>query len=338
MMEAIGRRKKITIIYCLLASYVKRDIEILKTKYDVVEIYSRNIRRNPRSFLSIAKHVPSSDLILGWFADYPTLWAIMIAKIFRRKSIVIVVGYEVAKEPKFGYGRQLRNSGKHIVRWTVNLANEIIAVSNFSREEAINNLQLDPNKIRTVYHGFPIPRAQTDAHKEPLVLTVAFVIRMALKKKGLETFVRSAAYLPKTPFVVLGDWIDDTISYLKEIASSNVQFIQVKSGGSRLLEDYYKKAKVYVQASLHESFGCSLAEAMLWQCIPVVTNRGALPEVIGDTGFYVPPNDPEKLASQITVALKSEKGFKARQRIIEKFHIENRKRTLLRIVEELIGN
>jgi len=329
-------RKKITVVHFGLYSWIKRDIEILSTKYDVTEVYAPNIRK-PLSFLAIARQVSSSDLVLGWFADYPTLWANLTAKLFHGKSIVIIVGYEVAYEPEINYGRLWRRPwGKHLVRWALKSADKVLAVSHFSRREAIEHLQLKPHEVEVLYHGFPIPDMETELAKEPMALTVGFVRWTNVKTKGLGTFVRSAAYLPHIPFLLIGDWGDDSINYLRTIASPNVEFVQVSPVGPKLLEDYYRKAKVYVQVSLHESFSCSLAEAMLWQCVPAVTECGALPEVVGDAGFYVPPDQPEELASQIALALKSDKGPKARQRIIDKFPLEKREKDLLQLVHQLL--
>ena len=98
---------------------------------------------------------------------------------------------------------------------------------------------------------------------------------------------------------------------------------------------WYEKAKVYVQVSAHEGFGMSLAEAMLHQCVPVVTNRGALPEVVGDTGFYVPFNDKEATAEGIKKALKSDKGILARKRIEDRFSLTKRDAAISEVVELL---
>ena len=59
-----------------------------------------------------------------------------------------------------------------------------------------------------------------------------------------------------------------------------------------MLNDYYRRASVYVQASAHEGFGLSVAEGMLAGCIPVTTRAGALPEVVGDVGIQVDGTGP----------------------------------------------
>ena len=101
------------------------------------------------------------------------------------------------------------------------------------------------------------------------------------------------------------------------------------------LLSWYQKAKVYVQVSAYESFGMSLAEAMLCECVPVVTERGALPEVVGDAGFYVAYEDDKATALGIKEALRSDKGAYARRRIEDLFSIEKREKALIKAIEAL---
>jgi glycosyltransferase involved in cell wall biosynthesis len=93
---------------------------------------------------------------------------------------------------------------------------------------------------------------------------------------------------------------------------------------------------VYCQLSTHESFGVALSEAMSCGCVPVVTRKYSLPEIVGDTGFYVPYNDPEATANAIRKALTSNKGLKARARIEKVFSLEKREKILLQEMSDLI--
>ncbi|GAF92264.1 unnamed protein product, partial [marine sediment metagenome] len=97
-------------------------------------------------------------------------------------------------------------------------------------------------------------------------------------------------------------------------------------GFSKQLLSYYQKAKVYCQLSYYESFSVALAEAMSCGCIPVVTDRGALPEVVDNCGFIIPYGDVNKTVNAIKKALDAsiEMSVKVRLRIINNFSNVNR--------------
>jgi glycosyltransferase involved in cell wall biosynthesis len=97
------------------------------------------------------------------------------------------------------------------------------------------------------------------------------------------------------------------------------------------LMEVFRKTKVYCQLSYTESFGMSLLESMACGCIPVVSNRDALPEVVADTGFVVPYGDVYKTIKAILVALITD-GTPARERARE-FTRDKRKEK----INELIG-
>jgi glycosyltransferase involved in cell wall biosynthesis len=187
-----------------------------------------------------------------------------------------------------------------------------------------------------VYNGIPIDRFFIgEQKKEPIAITVGGIKSSNLKRKGIETFVKAANYLPEVKFVVIGKIIDNSINYLKSIASDNVEFTDFVTDNELL--KWYQKAKVYVQPSAHEGFGVTVAESMLCECIPVVTKKFALPEIVGKTGFYIPFGDPKATAQIILQALKvsSENGQKARERIQKNFSLKKRKEKLISIINNI---
>jgi len=93
--------------------------------------------------------------------------------------------------------------------------------------------------------------------------------------------------------------------------------------------------KVYAQLSYHESFGVAIAEAMLCNCVPVVTKQYAIPEIVGETGYYVPYGNPMKTHIAITKALKIENNTKTRERIKKFFHPLERERKIIQIINDL---
>jgi len=75
---------------------------------------------------------------------------------------------------------------------------------------------------------------------------------------------------------------------------------------------------------------------MACECVPVVTERGPLPDTVGPTGFYVPYGDVGATVEAIKKALNSGKGKEARERIKRMFPLEKRKGELIREIEELL--
>jgi len=63
---------------------------------------------------------------------------------------------------------------------------------------------------------------------------------------------------------------------------------------------------VFVYPSFYEGFGLPLLEAMPCGTPVVVSNISSIPEVVGDAGILVKPNDVEELSDAILRVLNSE--------------------------------
>jgi len=142
--------------------------------------------------------------------------------------------------------------------------------------------------------------------KENLAVTVASGQGDIIMLKGLKTFIKAAALLPDVKFAILG-LTDEKQQAIKSMIESN----NIELAGYMSQEDllaYYQRAKVYCQLSYREAFGMATAEAMACGCVPVVTERGAIPEVVGDAGYYVPYGSAKATAEAIEKALCSKRG------------------------------
>lgn len=65
------------------------------------------------------------------------------------------------------------------------------------------------------------------------------------------------------------------------------------------LKRVYEGARLLVQPSFEEGFGIPVLEAMTLGVPVVAANRGALPEVLGDAGLLVEPEDADGMAAAI---------------------------------------
>jgi glycosyltransferase involved in cell wall biosynthesis len=314
---------------------VRLDLEELRKRYQVTETYLPSRWINP---FSIWRQVRTHDLVFGWFASWHTFLPFVFARISGKPSILVVGGYDVANMPQIGYGHQRGGVKKWISRWTMRLATRVITFSNYSESEAEHNAAIPKSQMSTIYIGVPDPFVSLPrAERSRMVLTVGNVDRSNLLRKGHEAFVRTAALMPDVNFVLAGAWSDDAIDHLRAIATPNVTLTGWLS--NEALDDYYRKAAVYVQASLHEGFGLSVAEAMLAGCVPVVSRAGSLPEVAGETAIFVDTPAPPAIAQAITEALAYPDEARApiRQRILEHFPLERRAQQLEQLIRPLMN-
>jgi glycosyltransferase involved in cell wall biosynthesis len=71
--------------------------------------------------------------------------------------------------------------------------------------------------------------------------------------------------------------------------------VRRKTGSDRELAAAYERATVFVCPSLYEGFGIPPLEAMSHGCPVVSSDRASLPEVVGDAGLYVDPENVDEL-------------------------------------------
>ena len=97
------------------------------------------------------------------------------------------------------------------------------------------------------------------------------------------------------------------------------------------LKVLFNQTQFYLQLSNTEGFGVALCEAMLCECIPLVSDVNFLPTIVGNSGFVLIKRNSEMLFNLINVALNSDLSNleqKARKRIIDNFSVVNRQRLL----------
>ncbi|WP_340817862.1 glycosyltransferase family 4 protein [Methanolobus sp. WCC4] len=316
---------KILFLYDEPRTFILQDLAILKDYYDVVPLKYSGKKDIPL----IAWYILITDINFSWFALGYASVAVFFSKLFRKKSVVVAGGWDVASVPEINYGAMQTPKRRRKTKFTLDHADRILAVSESTKKEVLS--WSPDSKVAVVYNGINPTLYVPNDQKKKIVLTVGGVSWSTVYKKGLETFVKAAKYMQDTEFVLAGKHFDDAHEYLESISTPNVRFTgYIPSDDLRKL---YQDAKVYVQVSAHESFGCSLAEAMLCECVPVATERAALTEVVGDVGYYVDYNDPEGTAQAIKEALSSNKGLDARSRIEKLYPRERRKDKIIEIIE-----
>ena len=327
--------QKIVLTCGKMEEFVRRDSEILQEEYDVEELIFSKMSRS-QFITTMKKKMKEADLMFGWFAGWHSALGVKYAKRAKKKSIVTAGGYDVVSMPEINYGLWRSIKGKIPSGYAIRNADVVISVSKTNQNEMLEKAL--PKKNRLIYSGVDTKSFYPGDKKENIAITVGTVKNSNLKRKGLETFVKAAKYVPSIPFYVIGRTdSDDALSYLTSIATPNVKFTGHVS--NKELGEWYQKAKVYVQSSAHEAFGLSMAEAMYCKCVPVVSDRGALPEIVGETGFVVPYDDPKKTGEFVKKVIDENiSGEDAHKRVKENFTLDIHRKRLLSVVEEVLND
>lgn len=314
------------------STFVKKDFEILKEKHDV----SYYPYSNPQFHLvSLYKNIKNCELIYCWFASLNFFLPVLIAKLLEKKIIIVAGGYDVAKVESIKYGSQSSTFRGFIVNKMFSLSDKIIAVSKSNQQEAITNCRVSREKIELIYHGFKDLDyyCPLDNKKDELI-TIGLINKASFYRKGIDRFIKLAEVMPEYKFHLVG--LYDEYLNQQHIPSNVILHGFVDK---QKLEELLCRSKIYLQLSRHEGFGCSVAEAMQYGCIPVVSNSYALPEVVGETGKVVnDPDNTEQLKHIITETINSfnyNTSINNINRVKDNFNLGQRKKQMLEMVDSL---
>ncbi|HUH75201.1 MAG TPA: glycosyltransferase family 1 protein [Chitinophagales bacterium] len=168
----------------------------------------------------------------------------------------------------------------------------IITVSNFAKAEIIQELQLDADKIRTIYHGYdssyfvPIVERSND---------YLFHVSVFQPVKNIPVLLKAYQKLEESkrlPLILL------IPGYPHKIDIKGVTLLK-KPVSQKEIAQYMQHAKAFILPSVRESFGLPIIEAMAVGT-PVITSLGsACEEITKGYGILCQPNKVEDWSKAI---------------------------------------
>ncbi len=184
----------------------------------------------------------------------------------------------------------------------------IIAVSQSTKRDIVRLLGVPEDKVSVIYEAAhpifrPLDRALARQHvKDVYGICDDFILFVSTlePRKNLPTLLQAFKRLidvHRTPvkLVVAGHqgWLTEPMNEMvdKLHLENDVRFL----GGvpNEELLHLYNAARVFALPSFYEGFGLPPLEAMACGTPVVVSNTSSLPEVVGDAGLLVDPNDAE---------------------------------------------
>ena len=239
---------------------------------------------------------------------------------------------------------------------SIKISDRVIAVSEDIKKALINDFKTREPKIETIYEGVDkdrfskflvlSKRNHLDDLNKPYILFVSTLFDHKNPDKLIKAFSKiKLENKLQHDLVLVGKDPGRKIAKLSILAEKSRVKENVKFVGPVLFEkigNYYKEADLFVYPSSAESFGLPVLEAMACGTPVVASNKASVPEVVGNAGILVDPDNIDELA---TAMLRVLLDINLRRKLIElgydrveQFSWENTAKEFLQVFEELAGN
>lgn len=219
---------------------------------------------------------------------------------------------------------------EHGLNRACQVADKIITISKFSKNELIKYYSIEPTKIAITYLGYDErlfylrEESEIQKIKEKYQIVGQYLIyvgRLA-KRKNLENLIEAfnqlrQNYQPKISLALAGSQDFDFQSIDKKIKESPYQN-SIKVLGyvpEEELPTLLSGAEALVHPSLFEGFGLTVLEAMACSCPVICSNSGSLPEIGQEAVEYFNPENPLEISQKILSVITDNK---LRNQLIEK--------------------
>jgi glycosyltransferase involved in cell wall biosynthesis len=201
---------------------------------------------------------------------------------------------------------------KKSIVYSLNTADQIIAVSNHTVRDLEKLANFQDNKINIVYHGIS-PTKNIDKNTTRRILqkyNIAndFILFVGTRRphkniigliKGLKLLREK--YHVNIDMVIAGKAYSDYTEPERLTAQlhldEHIHFIDFVPETD--LPAFYQTAKIFALISFYEGFGLPLIEAMSYGTPIIGSAITSIPEVVGDCGLLVDPNDIDEITEKL---------------------------------------
>jgi phosphatidylinositol alpha-1,6-mannosyltransferase len=233
---------------------------------------------------------------------------------------------------------------------TLMMSDRVVAVSAFTKEKALADYGISPEKTVVLPNGVNpahfFPGADTTAIRqrlglrdEKIILTLARVIERKGHAQVIKALPKVKEKIPRLKYLIAGPWDDACYRQLQTlIAKLHLQNDVLFTGyvAPEEVNQLYNLCNVYVMPSRElrasgdtEGFGITFLEANACGK-PVIGGRsgGVVDAIVdGETGFLINPESTEEIAEKLILllanaALAQQMGRQGRQRVEQQFSWE----------------
>jgi glycosyltransferase involved in cell wall biosynthesis len=237
----------------------------------------------------------------------------------------------------YAYAQKEKSLIYWLERKTARFNRFTIAISQAVKDYLVRNENYDDRRVTVIYNAVDLNILDSNAIPEISTSHDGYLIASVGRlhpQKGYETLLKSIPHVIRefssVKLIIIGDGIQR--KYLERLCfdlgiSEQVTFLGRKTPAEVL--GFLKNIDLFVLASNWEGFGLALIEAMALRKPVVATKVEGICEIVedGQTGFLVPPAQPQTLSCRIIQLLRDEPlakrmGIKAREKVEQNFSIK----------------
>ncbi|TAH36861.1 MAG: glycosyltransferase family 1 protein [Planctomycetota bacterium] len=196
-------------------------------------------------------------------------------------------------------------------------AHRVLTVSEFSRRDIVERLQIPAERVEAIYHGIPElyappqdPQADLLRLRARYGIEPGFVLYLGTLQpnKNIEVLCAAWQILRRRGFpgqlVLAGarGWLYDEMWARIHARGDDAGVLQTGYLEDQDIRRLYGCCSAFVLVSLLEGFGIPVIEAMACGAPVVAADACSLPEVAGGAALIVDPGDAEAIARAIEIA------------------------------------
>lgn len=214
---------------------------------------------------------------------------------------------------------------KLVLNHAVNKATKIITISEYSKQDIIKTLKINPDKIAVTYLS-PLDKIVTEApfslyDKYKINKPYWLYVGVAYPHKNLfrlvdawEIYCQQNGHTYQLVLTGKKNYFYDLLE--KYIKKNNIKdIILTNFVPDTELPELYRNASLYVFPSLYEGFGLPPLEAIQYGLPVIASERTCLPEVLGEAAIYFNPDNSDAIVNAANLVIKDKV---VRKKLIEK--------------------
>lgn len=195
----------------------------------------------------------------------------------------------------------------------------VICMSESTRNDVLSALQMSDRQTHTIpvahnpeFHH-PQRRLCHPLLRRAMVMTGKYVLALGQPnpRKNAVNLAKAWQRLRQTGkfddygfiFIVSKNFRERFEIHLKRSGAPMDLFTLIEDVDDAMLASFYNNAAVFAYVSKYEGFGLPPLEAMAADCPVVVSCTSSLPEVVGEAGEYVDPENVDSIADGLRIVL-----------------------------------